>query len=207
MCRRAVTLLLLAGLTAGGCGGSGGAAEPTANLDLVTPPRYVGAPPVPTPAPDRVMTARDARALRPVLARWAAAVRRGNAAAAARFFALPAIVYQPSFGAVEVRDRAVARAFTGALPCGARLVGTRAQGRYITATFTLEARAGRVCTTADAKVEVGFVFGDRTRPRRFTEWWQVPEGVDPRPQERPVVEAASTSTFAAAPTATPTATP
>jgi hypothetical protein len=205
MRRRALTLVLLAGLALGACGSDDATNDATSNLDLVTPPRYVGAQPVPTPPPDRTMTAQDAKTLRPVLARWAGAVRRGDAAAAARFFSLPAIVYQPSFGAVELRDRAVAQAFNGALPCGARLVGARAQGRYITATFTLEARAGSVCTSADAKVEVGFVFGDRAHPRRFTEWWQVPDGTDPRPSQRPVVGAASRSTFAATPA--PTATP
>ena len=209
MRRRALSLVLVAGLGLSACGGDDGSSGSRANLNLVTPPRYVGAAPgvgVGTGA-ERRMTARDAKALRPVLAHWADAVRRGDAEAAAAFFSLPAIVYQPSFGAVELRDQEVARAFTGALPCGARLVDARAQGRYITGTFTLETRAGSVCTTADAKVEVGFVFGDRAHPRRFTEWWQLPEGPDPRPSQRPVVAAASASTFAPAVTATPSATP
>ena len=133
MRRRAVSLLLMAGLGLSACGGDDGSSTSRANLDLVTPPRYVGAPPVPTPTPgaERKMTARDAKQLRPVLVRWAEAVRRGDAEAAAAFFSLPAIVYQPSFGAVELRDPKVARAFTGALPCGARLVGARPQGRYL----------------------------------------------------------------------------
>src|SRR5690242_1231053 len=127
MRRRALFLVAVAGLGLSACGGDDGSSAARPDLNLVTPPRYVGAAPVPTPTPgaDRRMTARDARQLRPVLARWADAVRRGDAQAAAAFFSLPAIVYQPSFGAVELRDAKVARAFTGALPCGARLVGAQ----------------------------------------------------------------------------------
>jgi hypothetical protein len=166
---------------------------------LVTPPVYAGAPPVPTPTPGKEprMTARDAKRLRPVLAGWAAAVRRGDAARATRFFSLPAIVYQGSVGPVELRTKPVAEAFNRALPCGARLIGTQADGRYIVGTFELETVAGRVCTTPNETVRVGFVFGDPEHPRRFTEWWQVADGASATtgPSQRPVADPATASTF------------
>src|SRR4051794_17510144 len=142
---------------------------------LVTPPAYRGAEAVPTPTPgkERTMTAKDVHRLTPVLAAWADAVRSGDQAKATSFFRLPAIVYQPSFGAVEVRTKAVAQAFTSALPCGARLLTARPDGRYIVGVFELEAAKGRVCTTPDSTIRVGFVFGDTSHPRKFTEWWQV----------------------------------
>jgi len=188
------TLLVAAALAA--CGGDDAASGP--DYRLITPPEYVGAPPVATPPAGgtRRMTAKDVRRLRPVLAAWAAAVRHGDTAKASRFFQLPAIVYQPSFGAVELRNRVVAVAFNGALPCGARLLSARADGRYIVGVFELEAAKGRVCTTPNETVRVGFVFGDATHPRKFTEWWQVmDEGGPTGPATRPAVEAATVQTF------------
>src|SRR4051794_28951299 len=177
MRRRLAALALLAfSLAVAGCGSGQDASGP--DYRLMTPAEYAGAPPIATPTPGKepAMTAADARRLRPVLAGWAAAVRRGDAARAARYFSLPAIVYQTSYGAVEVRTTAVARAFNGALPCGARLDSARADGRYIVGTFTLLNTAGGTCSTPDEHLRVGFVFGDPHHPRRFTEGWQGPDG-------------------------------
>jgi hypothetical protein len=199
MRRRQVVLPLVVaalGLTVGACGQD----EPAGpDYRLITPPAYAGAPPIAsaTPGKEPVMTPADAKRLRRVLAAWADAVRRGEAAKAARYFSLPAIVYQASYGAVELRSAAVAKAFNQALPCGARLVKTRADGRYIVGTFTLQDAEGRTCATPGEQVRVGFVFGDRRHPRRFTEWWQVPDGADAQtgPAERPLAAPATAETF------------
>lgn len=190
-----LTVLVASGLAA--CGGDETASGP--DYGLITPPEYVGAPAVATPAKGggRTMTAKDAKQATPVLEAWAAAVRVGDDAKASSFFQLPAVVYQPSFGAVEVRTRAVADAFNGALPCGARLVSARPDGRYIVGVFELETVKGRVCATPDETVRVGFVFGDTAHPRKFTEWWQVAGGAGAQtgPDARPVVDPATAQTF------------
>src|SRR5689334_10829157 len=118
-------VVLAAGLVA--CGGDSSGSSGSPDYELITPPPYMGAAPLPTPDPsdDRPRTRRDVRRLRPVIAAWADAVRRGDPARATGFFALPAIVYQPSYGPVEVRTRGVAEAFNRALPCGARLIRAR----------------------------------------------------------------------------------
>jgi hypothetical protein len=201
--RRVLVMLALLPVLAGGAAGCGTAASTGDGLAhpdfrLITPPPYVGAPAVhATPAASAPrMTARDAARLRPVIAAWAAAVRRGEERRAARYFALPAIVYQPSFGAVTIRSRTLARAFNSALPCGARLLGARPSGRYIVGTFRLEPLPGRHCTTPSARLRVGFVFGDQHHPRRFSEWWWVPaKGKAPGPPRRPSAPAAKASLF------------
>ena len=195
-CALAVTALGL-----GACGGGGGSGTELANPDLrlITPPRYVGAEPisVPTPTVEQTMHAKDVKRLRPVLDGWATAVRHRQLAKATSYFALPTIVSQPTTGPVEIRTKAIAERFNDSFPCGAKLVGARADGRYIVGTFQLVQVPGRTCTTPKALVKVGFVFGDRKRPNRFTEWWRVAEtpGAEPGPSERPAAPIAGPKSF------------
>lgn len=159
------------------CGGGGDAPRPAAK----TP----AAPPRATPDPQP--TARDAERLRPVIAAWADAVRRGDVDRAARSFALPAIVSQGR--AYRLRSAEQVRAFNASLPCGARLVYVQQNGRYVVGTFRLVDRAGSKCDAPGALARVAFVF----RGRRFSEWRQVPDarGAPPGPDrpERDVPEA------------------
>src|SRR3954471_13806902 len=99
MRHRAVPAVLSA-LALGACGSSADGPD----YRLITPPRYVGARPLATPPAGREPhpSAKDARRLRPVLAGWADAVRRGQPDRATRFFALPALVAQPSYGPVVI---------------------------------------------------------------------------------------------------------
>ena len=161
----------------------------------MTPPRVVAAKPLPKPT--RQMHAADVKRFAPVLDRWSTAVRLGRPGVASRYFALPTLVAQPASGAVEIRRRAIARRFNASFPCGARLVDTAAQGRFIVGTFVLLKVPGRQCTTPDARVKVGFVFGDRKHPKRFTEWWQVADtpGAAPGPERRPLAPAARIDSF------------
>jgi hypothetical protein len=129
-----------------------------------------------------------------VLAGWADAVRRGRFERAARYFALPAVVSQPSYGPVVVESAGVVRAFNAALPCGARLVGARPHGRYVVGTFRLVDAKARRCPST-GRVRVGFVFGDRAHPRRFSEWWQAGTGAAPGPDARPAAPVADRTTF------------
>jgi hypothetical protein len=180
---RAAAILFLALLS--GCGSD----TDGLNFDLRTPPPYVGAVPVAPPgqkAVDRRMTRTDATRYRGVIADWAAAVRHGNAAKAAGFFDLPAIIYQPGHTALQVNTPQIAEAFNASLPCGAKLLGTNPDGRYVVATFVLVKRDAP-CPGEGSLARVGFVFGDVRHPRRFTEWWQVADKPDSRvgPEKRP----------------------
>lgn len=177
----AVPLLVLLA----GCGSRSGGLD----YNLRTPPPFVGGAPVAPPGQkpvDRRMTRTDAKRLRRVIAGWADAVRTGDSARAAGFFDLPAIVYQPGRNALQVNTPQIAQAFNASLPCGAKLLGTSASGRYVVATFVLVRRDGP-CPGAGDLARVGFVFGDLRHPRRFTEWWQASNapGVKIGPDRRP----------------------
>src|SRR3954463_10741015 len=172
--RRRFALILLAGAAAlAGCGQQG------PDYGLKTPPNIVVAHPIETPVPPAPKgthvaprphpTQRQAERLRPVLAAWAAAVRRGDASGAARYFALPAIVSQDMAGQLQTREQV--RRFNAELPCGEQLLGVHPSGRYIVGTFRLTDRPRQPCSDVGRLSRVASVF----RARRFTEWRQVPD--------------------------------
>jgi hypothetical protein len=179
--RRCLILLAAAGVPAG-CGGDEGP-----DYRLKTPPPEVVARPIETPVPrdakargtEPRLSRRQAERLRPVLAGWAAAVRRGDPDRAARYFAVPVIVAQSM--TVELQTREQVRRFNDELPCGARLLEVQQDGRYVVGTFRLTERAGRRCAAAGELTRVAFVI----RRRHFTEWRQVPDrpGAPPGPDE------------------------
>jgi ketosteroid isomerase-like protein len=178
--RRCCLVVLAGAAVLAGCGAEG------PDYRLKTPPPEVVARPIETPAPapskggrDPRPTQRQAERLRPVLAGWAAAVRRGDPDRAARYFAVPAIVAQSM--TVELQTRDQVRRFNDRLPCGARLLEVQHDGRYVVGTFRLTERRGRVCTAAGQLTRVAFV----VRRRHFTEWRQVPDrpGAPPGPDE------------------------
>lgn len=184
--RRAALLSVVA---LAGCGSDGTLDE--AKLSLTTPPARVSEPPVAstTPSPtatpkagrEREMTAADAERLRPVISAWADSLTRSDFDAAARFFALPAIVFQSV--PLELTTAAAAKQFNSGLPCGARLEDVQQNGRYIVGTFRLLTRPGSECGDVNQLVRVAFVFSGR----RFSEWYQVPDtpGAAPGPKRRP----------------------
>ena len=178
-------LVVIAGTAVlAGCGEA-----PGPDYRLKTPPPRVGAQPIGTPAPPASArrsrgreprpTQREAERLRPVLAGWAAAIRRGDPDRAARYFAVPAIVAQSM--TVELRTREQVRRFNDELPCGARLLEVQHDRRYVVGTFRLTERPGRTCRAAGQLTRVAFVI----RGRQFTEWRQVPDrpGAAPGPEE------------------------
>ena len=181
---RSCCLLVLAGVAAlvTGCGAQG------PDYRLKTPPPKVAATPVQTPDPPASerkkaagpkLSQRQAERLRPVLAGWAAALRRGDPDRAARYFAVPAIVAQSM--AVEMETREQVRRFNDQLPCGARLLEVQHDGRYVVGTFRLTHRSGHDCAAAGELSRVAFV----VRAHHFTEWRQVPDrpGASPGPDE------------------------
>lgn len=176
--RRATVLVILAAAgVASGCGeqqrdGGEPTARSTPRPSPKASPRGRTTPPV---------TSADAERLRPVLARWADALRKADFEAAGRFFDLPAVVSQGV--PLELRTRRDAEAFNAALPCGARLEEVQQNGRYVVGTFELTDRPGGRCGDTGNLVRVAFVFSGE----RFSEWYQVPDGpgAAPGPPERP----------------------
>jgi hypothetical protein len=179
--RRRIPLALLAAVTvvAVGCGH-----DPKARFGLTTPPERPSAAPLaatPTPVPRRQPkpTQREAEHLRPLIAAWAKAVRKGDAERAAKFFALPAIVAQSD--TMQLATREDARTFNAGLPCGARLLAVQHNGRFIIGTFRLTERPGQVCQASGQLVRVAFVI----LSRHFTEWREIPDtpGAAPGPSK------------------------
>jgi hypothetical protein len=198
--RRYAAVLATVSLAAGAFGACGGSEAPSGpDYRLVTPPPYVGAEPiaVPTPGVEVAMHAKDVERLGPVIEAWSEKVRAGRFAAAAKHFALPVIVANPSTGPLEIRTREAVVAFNRAFPCAARFLSASAHGRYIVGTFRLESMAGRTCTALRALARVGFVFGDRKRPKRFTEWWRVSDAPNAEigPSRRPAAPIAGPGSF------------
>jgi hypothetical protein len=169
LCRAAVTALV-ASCIAAGCGGNSSSDERRAQLRL-------------PPAPTATSTPRErtqAERVTPVIEAWAKAVRAGDFEAAAKFFALPAVVSQGV--PLELTTSDQAETFNSGFPCGARVETVRQDGRFVVATFALTERPGAECTDVGERVRVAFVF----RGRRFSEWYQVPDGAGPPgPRRRP----------------------
>lgn len=189
---RLPALLLIAALGAAGCGDEG------LDYERRTPPPYIGAEPVAPPGQrlvQRTMTAGDADRLKPVISGWATAVRTGDIARAAGFFSLPSIVSRRvDGGALQVNSPRVAEAFNASLPCGAKLVATKPDGRFVVGTFLLVDVGTAPCRERGRLARFGFVFGDRDHPRRFSELWRLSTTPDARagPAQRPVAVAPAT---------------
>ena len=150
MRRILLSLGLLAVLAAGCGGGDAPAADPA--------PRADDAP------------ASDAAVVRA----WSRAMRRGDTDAAARLFAVPAVIANGT-SPISLKTRAAVRTFNESLPCGSRVVATEQHQGLTIATFTLTERPGAQCdgtgNTAKAAFEirdgkiVGWIrVGDRDRP-------------------------------------------
>src|SRR4051794_32230615 len=158
--RRGAALPLIAA-TAGvaACGGGERAATRT-TLTVQTP-----SPPAPQRAPAPA-------AARRVIKGWSDTLRHGHVAAAARYFALPAIVQiQPNAAPVRITRRPEAVAFNLVLPCGARLVRAERDGRYVNALFVLTERPGATCDAPGATARTAFLI----RGGRIAEWRRAPD--------------------------------
>jgi hypothetical protein len=131
--------VVLAALVAG-CGGSAHAHGKKPSTDVRPAPklgRTVPLAPAGAPAPAAIA----------VIKGWANALRNGNVAAAAGYFAIPSI-YANGVGAngrllvLRIRSRAGAVEINRELPCGAIFVSAAPHGPYIRAVFRLTGRPG-----------------------------------------------------------------
>ncbi len=123
-------LLALAVLALGvsACGGS------DARLKARTPPAPKG-------SSSRLPAGSPSKADDAVVRGWADALRAGDVAKAARYFAIPSVV---SNGTKPIRlaSRADAVFFNRTLPCGAKVTKTQDTGALVVATFELTERPG-----------------------------------------------------------------
>ena len=149
--RLALTLALAVALGAAGCGGSSGG-------DRAAPPKR--------PPAGHAARAADVRVIRG----WVDTLRAGHVNAAARYFAVPALV-ENGTPPIRLRTRGQVRLFNEALPCGARLLRTFASGRYVAATFRLTERPGGDCGKGTGlEAATAFVI----RAGKIVEWRRVP---------------------------------
>jgi hypothetical protein len=82
-----------------------------------------------------------------VIRDWANALRRGDVRAAAGYFAVPSIFANGESASgqlaeVVIRSRREAQVVNQSLSCGAQLISTRRNGKYIAAAFRLTNRTG-----------------------------------------------------------------
>jgi hypothetical protein len=111
-----------------------------------------------------------------VIRGWVNELRAGHVDAAARFFAVPAVV-QNNSPLVRLGTRSQVRAFNASLPCGARLVKTFVYGRYVAAEFVLKERPGGHCGNGTGHLAAtAFLI----RGGKIKQWLRVP-----LPSERP----------------------
>lgn len=106
-----------------------------------------------------------------VIRDWANALRVGDLNRAASYFALPAVV-QNGTPPIRITTREQVREFNRLLPCGAVLVRTARDGRYIDATFRLTNRVGGDCGPgAGGIAATAFVI----RGGKIAEWRRLPD--------------------------------
>jgi limonene-1,2-epoxide hydrolase len=92
-----------------------------------------------------------------VIRAWSDAMRRSDIAAADARFGVPVVVANGT-APIQLTTREQVHAFNSSLPCGSRLVSTRARDALVIATFVLTERPGETCDgtghTAYAAFEV-----------------------------------------------------
>ncbi len=137
--------LPLLGLALAACGAS---AEPD-RFDLRTPGAETGAPLTPTPEPTATPRAKATpeppgvtRAERRIVRGWSDALRKGNVAAASRYFSVPALAVNPDPAFLATASDV--QAFNRGLPCGAKLVKLRrsVEPMFVVGIFRLTERPG-----------------------------------------------------------------
>ncbi|MFN8162125.1 MAG: hypothetical protein U0R52_13875 [Solirubrobacterales bacterium] len=118
-----------------------------------------------------------------VISRWVGALSRGDVSAAAKLFALPAVV-ENGTPPIRLRTREDAVVFNRSLPCGGRLVGARPEGRFIAATFRLTDRPGGACGSGEGTLaRAEFLI----RAGKIAEWRRLPDRAPATGPSGPIV--------------------
>jgi hypothetical protein len=82
---------------------------------------------------------------------------------------------------VTLETAAEVTAFNEALPCGARLLRVREDGRFLVGTFRLTRRPAHRCGSRGDVIHVAFVLHDH----KIAEWRTVPPGAKTPGPDRP----------------------
>lgn len=187
-----VIAVVAAGIVAG-CGSTGpGTAASTHRASPAAGSRGGGPPAgagpgvrtIPTPAPTGIPADPGAVG---VIRAWSDALRRGDVAGAARYFALPSLMVNgPDANGdavvISIRTRTDAEAANAALPCGAEFISADQRGRYVNALFRLTSRpgpGGGCGAGVGQTARTNFVL----RHGRIIEWFRAPD--DPGDNARP----------------------
>jgi len=105
-----------------------------------------------------------------VIGNWVDALRAGHVNQAADYFAVPSVV-ENGTPPQRIETRADAVAFNRSLPCGAKLVRARPEGRYIAATFRLTERPGGACGSGVGQLaRTAFI----VRDGKIVQWRRLP---------------------------------
>jgi hypothetical protein len=122
-----------------------------------------------------------------VIRAWSTALRRGDVAGAARYFALPSVFINGAAGVITIHTEAQARAANATLPCGAVLISASRRGRFVSALFRLTNRPGANagCGSGTGQLaRTDFVIADG----RILDWIRAPQaggGATPGPGAPP----------------------
>jgi hypothetical protein len=118
-----------------------------------------------------------------VIEGWVEALRDGDVAAAADYFALPSLA-QNGTAPLTLRTRGDVTAFNRSLPCGAELLRARPDGRFIAATFRLTERPGGSCGSGTGNlVRTAFVVKDG----KIVQWRRLPDPPSGGSESGPIV--------------------
>jgi hypothetical protein len=120
-----------------------------------------------------------------VIAAWTRALRRGDIARAAAYYALPSRV-QNGTPVIILSSLDDARAFNLSLPCGARPLRAGGAGRFTIVTFRLTERVDGDCMGAAGRLARCAI---RVTHGRIAEWYRLPD-----PQPPPALPSGSSRT-------------
>jgi hypothetical protein len=165
-----------------GCGSSGSTPRATTRS---APGVGQNGGPIPTPPPTGIPANPAAVS---VIKAWSDALRRGDIAGAARYFAVPSFMINgPNANGeamvIQIRSQAQAEAANVTLPCGAKFISADQRGRYTNALFRLTDRPGPGggCGAGTGQTaRTNFVI----RARRIVEWIRAPD--DPGDNAAPI---------------------
>jgi hypothetical protein len=126
-----------------------------------------------------------------VIRSWSNALRRGDVAAAARYFALPSEfangpVANGELVVVTIRTEAQAVTVNSGLSCGSVLISVHQQGRYVNALFRLTNRGGPgggCGSGAGQLARTDFLIAGG----RIVEWIRAPEAPDGGTSPQPAI--------------------
>ena len=163
---RRTAIVLLSMTVLAGCGGGEGKKKqtppprPTSNADLLLPAHV----------PRRARGAADSAKVR-VIAGWLRALRSGDEARAARYWATGA-KFQNATPVLTIDTPIEKLAIQKSLPCGAKIAKTGGPDPFVVIVFVLTNRPGGNCGSGAGATARGAI---RVAHGRIAEWYRLPD--------------------------------